>query len=114
MIVNLLNDSNIQKKNPIFCQITPTSYLNRLCLNVAKSKFMAFHMPQKIIPNLTFNFNVVQIEQVNEFNFTGLLIHCNLNSKAHLHMVSTVATDIHVRPLSSTHTTINPMQRLGS
>ena len=89
MIVNLLNDSNIQKKIPIFCQITPTSYLNRLCLNVAKSKFMAFHMPQKIIPNLTFNFNVVQIEQVNEFNFMGLLIHCNLNWKAHLHMVST-------------------------
>ena len=25
-----------------------------------------------------------------------------------------VATDIHVRPLSSTHTTINPIQRLGS
>ena len=31
--------------------------VNRLCLNVAKSKFMLFHMPQKIIPNLTFDFN---------------------------------------------------------
>ena len=62
---------------------------NRLCLNVAKSKFMLFYMPQKIIPNLTFDFNGVHIEQVNEFNFLGLLIDCNLNWKAHLHMVST-------------------------
>ena len=40
-------------------------------------------MPQKIIPNLTFDFNGVHIEQVNEFNFLGLLIDCNLNWKAH-------------------------------
>ena len=63
--------------------------VNRLCLNVAKSKFMLFYMPQKIIPNLTFDFNGVHIEQVNEFIFLGLLIDCNLNWKAHLHMVST-------------------------
>ena len=50
---------------------------------------MLFHRPQKIIPNLTFDFNGVHIEQVNEFNFLGLLIDCNLNWKAHIHMVST-------------------------
>ena len=38
--------------------------VNRLCLNVAKSKFMLFHMPQKVTPNL----NGVYIEQVNKFN----------------------------------------------
>ena len=63
--------------------------VNRLCLNVAKSKFMLFYMPQKIIPNLTFDFNGVHIEQVNGFNFLWLLIDCNLNWKAHLHMVTT-------------------------
>ena len=46
-------------------------------------------MPQKIIPNLTFDFNGVHLEQVNEFNFLRLLIDCNLNWKAHIHMVST-------------------------
>ena len=46
-------------------------------------------MLQKIIPNLTFDFNGVHLEQVNEFNFFGLLIDCNLNWKVHLHMVST-------------------------
>ena len=59
--------------------------VNRLCLNVAKSKFMLCHMPQKIIPNLTFDFNGVHIEQVNEFNYLGLLIDCNLNWKVHIH-----------------------------
>ena len=63
--------------------------VNRLCINVAKSKLMLFHMPQKIISNLTFDFNGVHIKQVNEFNFGGLLIDCNLDWKAHLHMVST-------------------------
>ena len=63
--------------------------VNRLCLNVAKSKCMLFYMLQKIIPNITFDFNGVHIGQVNEFIFWGLLIDCNLNWKAHLHMVST-------------------------
>ena len=31
--------------------------VNRLCLYVAKSKFMLFHMPQKEIPQLSFNIN---------------------------------------------------------
>ena len=47
-------------------------WLDRLCLNVAKSKFMLFYLPQKIIPNLTFDFNGVYIEQVNEFIFGGV------------------------------------------
>ena len=46
-------------------------------------------MPQKIIPNLTFDFSGIHIEQVNEFNFLRLLIDCNLNWKARIHMVST-------------------------
>ena len=55
--------------------------VNRLCLNVAKSKFMLFHMPQKIIPNLTFVFNGVHIEQVNEFNFWGCSLIAILTGK---------------------------------
>ena len=46
-------------------------------------------MPQKILPNLAFDFNGVHIEQVNESNFLGLLIDRNLYRKAHIHMVST-------------------------
>ena len=58
--------------------------VNRLCLNVAKSKFMLFHMPQKEIPQLSFNINRMVIEHVKEFNFLGLTLDSNLNWKAHL------------------------------
>ena len=58
--------------------------VNRLCLNVTKSKFMLFHMPQKEIPQLSFNINGMVIEHVKEFNFLGLILDSNLNWKAHL------------------------------
>ena len=51
-------------------------------------------MPQRMIPNITFNFNRVYIEQVNEFNFLGLLIDCNFNWKTHLRIASTKITRV--------------------
>ena len=63
--------------------------VNKLCLNVTKSKFMIFQMPQKRVPQLSFNIEGLQIEQVYEFNFLGLLIDANLNWKAHLNAIST-------------------------
>ena len=58
--------------------------LNKLRLNVAKSKFMLFHMPQKIIPQLNFYLNGSPIDYVTEFIFWGLTLDCNLNFKSHL------------------------------
>ena len=43
--------------------------VNKLCLNTAKSKYMLFHMPQKILPELSFSFNGIPIKNVKEFNF---------------------------------------------
>ena len=43
--------------------------LNKLHLNVAKSKFMLFHMPQKVIPQLHFSPNGSPIDYVTEFIF---------------------------------------------
>ena len=43
--------------------------LNRLSLNVAKSKFMLFHMPQKVVPELSFTINDIVIDHVKEFTF---------------------------------------------
>ena len=43
--------------------------LNRLSLNVAKSKFMLFHMPQKVVPELSFTINDMVIDHVKEFTF---------------------------------------------
>ena len=57
--------------------------LNKLCLNITKSKFMLFHMPQRITPQLHLNIKGSPIENVNEFNFLGLTLDCNLNFKPH-------------------------------
>ena len=58
--------------------------LNQLCLNVAKSKFMLFHMPQKVIPNLQFDLNGSPIEYLHAFNFLGLTIDSSLSFKLHI------------------------------
>ena len=58
--------------------------LNKLHLNVAKSKFMLFHMPQKVIPQLHFSLNGSPIDYVTEFIFLGLTLDCKLNFKSHL------------------------------
>ena len=41
--------------------------LNKLHLNVPKSKFMLFHMPQKVIPQLQFYLNGSPIDYATEF-----------------------------------------------
>ena len=61
--------------------------VNKLCLNVSKSKFMLFHMPQKVIPCLSFSINGLQIENVYNFNFLGLTINCHLDWKPHLNSI---------------------------
>ena len=40
--------------------------VNKLCLNTAKSKYMLFHMTQKILPELSFSFNRIPIKNVKE------------------------------------------------
>ena len=61
--------------------------VNKLCLNESKSKFMLFHMPQKVIPYLSFSINGLQIENVYNFNFLGLTINCHLDWKPHLNSI---------------------------
>ena len=63
--------------------------VTKLCLNVTKSKFMIFQMPEKRVPQLSLNIEGLHIEQVYEFNFLGLIIDANLNWKAHLNAIST-------------------------
>ena len=58
--------------------------VNTLCLIVSKSRFMLFHMPQKVVPCITFSLNGLEIEHVYNFNFLGLIINCHLDWKPHL------------------------------
>ena len=61
----------------------------RLCINVSKTKFMMFHMPQKHVPNLNLSINGVNIDKVEEFNFLGLILDTNLKWKPHVQKVAT-------------------------
>ena len=65
-------------------------HVNKLCLNVTKSKLMIFQMPQKKVPQLSFNVE----DEVSEFNFLGLIIDANLNWKAHLNAIGTTVLRI--------------------
>ena len=44
-------------------------------------------MPQKRVPQLSFNIEGLHIKQVYEFNFLSLIIDANLNWKAHLNVI---------------------------
>ena len=61
---------------------------NKLSLNVAKTKFMVFHTPNKRVkyPKLKINDHV--IERVQSFNFLGLLVHYNMTWSKHIEKVS--------------------------
>ena len=48
--------------------------VNKLCQNVSKSKFMLFHMPQKVISYLSSSINGLQIQNVYNLNFLSLTI----------------------------------------
>ena len=49
--------------------------LNMLSINVSKSKFIVFYMPQKGFNIPSLNINNTNIERVTQLNFLGIIIH---------------------------------------
>lgn len=64
--------------------------LNKLSLNIKKTKFMIFHSRQRNITNVIPNLSIsgTRIECVSQFNFLGLIIDEHLNWKAHMNKIS--------------------------
>ena len=62
--------------------------INKLSLNVVKSKFMIFQKKRKNIQILNLKIDNINIDQVMEFNFLGLIIDTNLNWKKHAEKIS--------------------------
>ena len=56
-------------------KITLRLKMNKLSLNVQKTKLMTFHRRQKQINELNISINGTDIERVESFNFLGLLVH---------------------------------------
>ena len=64
--------------------------INKLSLNVNKTKYMIFHNHKRYIDDLIpdIRLNNQAIERVSEFNFRGLTIDQNLSWSAHVHKIS--------------------------
>ena len=62
--------------------------LNKSSLNIAKSKFIIFHMAQYQVHPPTLQINNIQIEHITSFNFLGIILHENLKWEEHVNHVS--------------------------
>ena len=61
--------------------------VNKLSLNVGKTKFMIFSKINKNVPIINLSINHQRLERVDVFTFLGLTIQENLSWKAHIRKV---------------------------
>ena len=88
-------NQNVNNINKELKNVTEWLKINKLSLNVKKTKAMLFHMPQKnvIPPNL--QINETNIEFVDNFIFLGLSINKHLHWKNHvIHVSNKIARTI--------------------
>ena len=82
---SLYND--ILKFNDEIVKVHEWLLLNKLSLNISKTRYMIFHFPQRninfdVLPNIMIgNQNILQAV---EFDFLGVVINQNLNWKPHI------------------------------
>ena len=80
------HDHNLESLiNEELVKINDWLKINKLSLNVVKSKFI---FQKKNIQILNLKIDNVNIDQVKEFNFLGLIIDTNLNWKKHAEKIS--------------------------
>ena len=90
-VSNLANTSNIDPNcliNEELFKINEWLEINKLSLNIAKTKCMLFHMHSKKVNTLTPKMCNTIIEKVEEFNFLGLTLDTHVNWKKHSEKIS--------------------------
>ena len=82
---NVTRNINLELKN-----ITDWLAVNKLSLNVKKTKFMIFHYRQRNISGYIPEIKIgdIMIDRVHDFNFLGLTIDENMTWKAHTHKIA--------------------------
>ena len=78
-------EQNINKE---IYKITTWLHSNNLRLNVSKFKFMIFFKHPKVTPKLNISVNDNQIDQVDEFNFLGIIIDQSVTWVSHIRKIS--------------------------
>ena len=76
------------KLNHELSKVSDWLKLNKLSLNVQKSKYIVFHKSQKVIHPLHLTIDGSIIDRVSDFNFLGLNVDENLNWKSHINKIS--------------------------
>ena len=68
--------------------------LNKLSINIKKSKFMVFHMPQKQVNIPNIQIENIKIKFADEFNCLGLPIHKHLKWDSHINKIASKILNI--------------------
>ena len=80
----------VENINSELSKISDWLSVNKLSLNVKKTKYMVFHHRNKKIPAvINLRINSIAIERVANFNFLGLMVNENLSWKSHINLIST-------------------------
>ena len=88
---------NIEFINSEISKIFDWLSVNKLSLNVKKTKYMIFRHRNKIIPDfITFQINSIPIERVSNFNFLGLMVNEYLSWKPHINKTASKYLNISV------------------
>ena len=92
-ILNMFSDNTHDRNlesliNEELVKINDWLKINKLSLNVVKSKFMIFQKKKKNIQILNLKIDNINIDQVKEFYFLGLIIDTNLNWKKNAEQIS--------------------------
>ena len=89
---NLEDFTHLNMENKINDEIEKITIwlkVNKLSLNVQKTKLMIFHGKQKHIQNLNISINGINIERVESFNFLGIILQETLSWDNHVTLVKT-------------------------
>ena len=95
-LVSSIGQLELRHPNGNLCDIINTELgkvndwlrVNKLSLNVGKTKFMIFHKKGKKIIDLSLSINGVTLERVVSFTFLGLTIDENISWKVHINKIS--------------------------
>ena len=68
--------------------------LNKWSINIKRSKFMVFHMPQKQVNIPNIKIENIKIEFADEFNFLRLTIHKHFKWDSHINKIASKILNI--------------------
>ena len=81
-------DTTSEKFNNELYKLDEWLKLNKLSLNVSKTKFIIYHSPNKHVISPSIKINNTAIERVSNFNFLGITLDEHLSWKHHVDKIS--------------------------